>query len=32
MVQIGDMSQAGAYCGPFGDSVNLGTRLVHGLH
>jgi hypothetical protein len=29
---LGDVGQIEARFGPFGDSVNLHTRLVHGLH
>jgi hypothetical protein len=31
MVLLGDIGQQEARFGPFGDSVNLDTRLVHGL-
>jgi hypothetical protein len=31
MVHLGDVGQAEAHFGPFRDSVNQGTRLVHGL-
>jgi hypothetical protein len=31
MELLGDMGQGEARFGPFGDSVNLGTRYVHGL-
>jgi hypothetical protein len=31
MELLGDVGQVEACFGPFGDSVNLGTRLVHGL-
>jgi hypothetical protein len=31
MELIGDVSQVEAHFGPFGDSVNLGARLVHAL-
>jgi len=30
MVHLGDVCQVEAHFGPFGDSVNLGARLVHG--
>ena len=32
MVLLGDETQAEARFGPFGDGVNLDSRLVHGLH
>jgi hypothetical protein len=32
MDELGDASQIEAHFGPFGDSVNLDARLVHGLH
>jgi hypothetical protein len=32
MVLLGDVGQVEARFGPIGDSVNLGARLVHGLH
>jgi hypothetical protein len=31
MVLLGDVDQVEACFGPFGDSVNLSTRWVHGL-
>jgi hypothetical protein len=31
MVLLGDMGQADARLGPFGDSFNLGARWAHGL-
>jgi hypothetical protein len=31
MVLLGDMCQVKAHFDPFGDSVNLGASLVHGL-
>ena len=31
MVPLGDDAQAEARFGPFGDSVRVGARLVHGL-
>jgi hypothetical protein len=32
MVFIGDISQVEACFGPFGDSISLDGRHVHGLH
>jgi hypothetical protein len=32
MVLLRDMGLVEARIGPFGDNVNLDTRLVHGLH
>jgi hypothetical protein len=32
MLILGDVSQVEAYFSPFGDSVNLSARWVHGLH
>jgi class 3 adenylate cyclase len=32
MVLLGDVGQVEACFGPFGDSVNLDARQVHGLH
>jgi hypothetical protein len=31
MELLGDVSEVEARLGPFGDSVNLGARKVHGL-
>jgi hypothetical protein len=31
MVLLGDEAQVDAHFGPFGDSTNLDTRLVHGF-
>jgi hypothetical protein len=31
MVLLGDVCEVEARFGPFGDSVNLGSRWVHGL-
>jgi hypothetical protein len=31
MVLLGDEAQVNAHFGPFGDSANLDTRLVHGF-
>jgi hypothetical protein len=31
MVHLGDVGQVDPHFGPFGDSVNLGAKLVHGL-
>jgi len=32
MVLLRDVGQVDAHFSPFGDSVNLDARLVHGLH
>jgi hypothetical protein len=32
MVVQGEEAQVVAHFGPFGDSTNLDSRLVHGLH
>jgi hypothetical protein len=32
MVVLGDDAQVEAHFGPFGDSVNLDARQVHGFH
>ena len=32
MITLGDEAQLEARIGPFGDSVNLDARSVHGLH
>jgi hypothetical protein len=31
MELLGDMGHVESYFGPFGDSVSVGARLVHGL-
>ena len=31
MVLLGDVGHVQSYFGPFGDSVSVGARLVHGL-
>jgi hypothetical protein len=32
MVLLGDIGQLEAHFGPFGDSINLKARYVHGFH